>query len=122
MDDNEFKDLLGDISNKKKEGFDYEGFGIITDMKLSKAELHKVIEIIWEILMTSTTAEREKKYLFPHGLIKAKSMFLDQKNAITADTPFDKITKFNSQATVFKGRLQNVEPLVHFLIKIREVL
>jgi hypothetical protein len=116
MKETELDHLLKTFSeSEKKSSFDYEGYGVIDDLKLSKEELKQAFNIMWEICMVSDRDTREDKYLFTNGLIKSKDIFLEQFNSPDTKIPKEKQEKF-------KTKLQNVEPLVRFLTKIKEVL
>ena len=111
-------DLLRKISSKAKseqDAYDYAGYAVISDLKMTREELRKAMAIMWDICMGMTKDERDEKYLFGKGLIKSKDIFLSQYNRTDVNIPQEKID-------AFRTKLENVKPLVDFLIKVKEVI
>ena len=123
MDINEFDDLNTILSKEEKvtPDYDYEGFAVLDNLKMSKEDLKKAVDIMWEIVMTSTSKERDERYLFSKGLIKSKEVFLSTKEKYK-DTTGDEKDKFNKTKEIFRERLESVKPLVEFLIKVKEII
>lgn len=123
MDEEEFKDLMSGISAKgKQDAFDYEGYGVVSNLKLSREDLKKAHGIMWTLVMEATKKERDEQYLFPFGVIKSKELYMTQKKNINTTTPPAKLHAFETQSAIMRERLTNIEPLILFLIKLNEVL
>lgn len=123
MEENEFKDLLGGLSKEgAQDAFDYEGYGLVSNLKLTREDIKKAVDIIWDMTMVCSRKERDDKYLFPFGIIKSKEMFLQQREKMTSTTPQNKQLAFDTQSSIMRERLTNIEPLILFAIKMREVL
>lgn len=116
-------DLLYKIiqEDNPKDDFDYEGYGILDNSTLTKNELKTAVDIMWEIIMSLDSTERDDKYLFSKGLIKSKDIFLAQKEKSSELTSSKKET-FDKKVEIFRKKLQNSQPLVEFLIKIKDIL
>lgn len=115
MEKPDINDILKLISSKeKKDSYDYEGYGVIENLKMSRKELRDAIDIMWEICMELDKDQRDKKYLFGKGIIESKDVFLKQyKTGKSLD---------QSKVNAFKHKLENVKPLVEVLIKLKEVI
>lgn len=115
-------DVLNSLKGKNiKDAYDYEGYAVLDKLELSREELKQAVNIMWEIVMTMDTKQREGKYLFSKGLIRSKNIFLAQKDKLGELTGEKKDT-FELKAEIFRQRLENTKPLVNFLIKIKELL
>ncbi|WZE63550.1 hypothetical protein PANI_CDS0030 [Maribacter phage Panino] len=123
MEGFEFDDLLSKLNNDGDGviDYDYEGYAIVDDLKLSKEDIKQAVDIMWEIVMTTDTKQRENTYLFAKGLIKSKNLFLEAK-AKEETLPENKKEVFKHKENIFRQRLENVKPLVDFLIKMKEVI
>lgn len=125
MKNNELKsldDVLKSLKNKDiNDTYNYEGYGVLDNLELSRDDLKKAIDIFWEIIMVMDLKQREGKYLFSKGLINSKDIFISQKNKMESITGNRKDV-FNLKAEIFRERLENVKPAVKFLIKIKELL
>lgn len=118
-------DLLRKISSdvaaeqKAQEEFDYAGYGLLDKMvdagKLTKDDIKKAVTIMWDICMELDKDSRDQTYLFGKGLIKSKDIFLSQFNRPDVELPQEKVDKF-------RHKLENIKPLVDFLVKIKDVL
>lgn len=118
MKKNEIDDLLRTISSKAKEeqaAYDYEGYAVLTDLKMTRDDLRKALAIMWDITMSMSKDERDDKYLFGKGLVKSKDIFMSQYQKPDINIPEEKVDKFRS-------KLENIKPLVDFLIKAKEVI
>ena len=118
MKNKELTDLLRTISSKAKEEqdkYDYAGYGVITDAKISREQLDEALNIMWDICMNLSKEERDEKYLFGRGLIKSKDIFLSQYKKEGVTIPEEKVNKF-------RDKLERVKPLVEVLIKLKEVI
>jgi len=117
MDKQELDSLLTKISSSAKQeqdGYDYAGYGKITDLKLTNEQLKSAVDIMWKICMEFDKDTRDKDYLFGGGLIKSKDVFLSQKEK-DVKIPKEKEEKF-------REKLENIRPLVEFLIKLKEII
>lgn len=119
MSSEELNNLIQTISSDsinwtKEDEFDYEGYTLIRNAKMTKAELKKALTIIWDICMNMTQEERDSKYLFGNGLIKSKDIFMRQREN-KVEIPQEKVQKF-------REKLEAVKPLVDFLLKMKEVV
>jgi hypothetical protein len=115
-------DVLQSLKGKNiKDAYDYEGYAVLDRLELSKEELKLAVDIMWDIVMTMDTKQREGKYLFSKGLIRSKNIFLSQKEKAGLLTGEQKDI-FNLKSEIFRKRLENAKPLVDFLIKIKELL
>jgi len=95
-------------------GYDYAGDGKISDLKMKPQQLKTAVDIMWSICMELDKDTRDKEYLFGGGLIKSKDIFLSQKEKDV------KIPK--EKEDLFREKLENIKPLVEFLIKLKEVI
>lgn len=107
--------ILEIISSDKGNNFDYEGYATLDEMKLTKAELTSALKVMWDICMEMDESQRKQKYLFNNGLLKSKDNFMEQYNNPNVNIPSEKIDNF-------RNKLENIKPLVDFLIKIKEIL
>tara|TARA_R110000737_G_C14624761_1_gene494621 strand:- start:43496 stop:43873 length:378 start_codon:yes stop_codon:yes gene_type:complete len=115
-------DVLQSLKGKNiKDAYDYEGYAVLDRLELSREELKQAVDIMWEIVMTMDTKQREGKYLFSKGLIRSKNIFMVQKEKAELLTG-EKLDTFNLKADIFRERLENAKPLVNFLIKVKELL
>lgn len=112
----ELTELISTItSNAKKDREKYEGFEIISDAldsTLTKQQLVKAIDVMWAIVMTADKQERDDKYLFGKGLLQFNDVYKTKGREGMSDEQHDKM--------VFK--VENIRPLMEFLIKMREVI
>ena len=121
------KDLMAKLSSsdevaKEKEvDFDYEGYAILESMKLPREDVRKAFTIMWEICMELSAQDRDTKYLFGAGLMKSKEVFLE-KLAQTKDMNEAELKEFNKNKEIFTKKLTDVQPLIDFLIKAKEVI
>jgi hypothetical protein len=125
MESDDLKDLddvLDSLKGKNiKDAYDYQGYAVLDRLELSTEELKQAVSIMWEIVMTMDNNQRQGKYLFSKGLIRSKTIFLSQKEKSKLLTGENKET-FDLKTEIFRERLENVKPLVNFLIKIKEIL
>lgn len=122
MQGRDLDDLLTELGQKEeKDKFDYEGYAVLDNMKLTRKELKEAVDLMYDIVMTMDSTTREQQYLFGKGLIASKDIFMRQKEKVKSLSPADKET-FELKADIFRKRLERVRPLVSFLIKIKEVL
>ena len=122
MEGNDLSKLLDSLGQKSiKDEYDYAGYAVVDNLKLTRKDVKEAVEIMWSIVMTMDTTQRENKYLFSKGLIRSKDIFLAQKEKVGELTD-DQKKNFDFQANIFKERLENSKPLVEFLIKIRELI
>lgn len=130
MKEKDLKDLMGTISSSKitletLDTFDYKGYGVVQDLRMSREDLRKATLIMWDICMEMESNQRDSEYLFNKGLIKAKDSFLILKNRIESNQAnLDNATKedFLAKEEAFKQKLINIKPLIEVLIKLKEVL
>ncbi len=126
MESNELKnldDVLNSLKGKNiKDAYDYEGYAVLDNLELSREDLKRAVDIMWDIVMTMDLKQREGKYLFSKGLIRSKNIFLAQKEKMDAVDDKEKKETFELKADIFRERLENAKPLVNFLIKIKELL
>jgi len=125
MTEDEFKNLMVNVRashNKGESGYNYAGYGIVENLAMSNAELKAAHAIIWDLIMVCTKEQRDSKYLFSHGVLKSKEIFLERKAKMTDEmTPFHK-DMFAKDALIFQKKLENLKPLVDYLIKLKVVL
>jgi hypothetical protein len=125
MTEDEFKKLMESVQDSHENdesGFDYAGYGILDNLKMSKEELKEAYTTMWDLVMVCTKEERDTKYLFTHGILKSKEIFLERKTKQTPEVSDFQKEIFQKEASVFQKKLENMEALVHFLIKLNEVL
>ena len=115
MKEKELNQLLTMTSSRKQNDYDYEGYAVIENLKMTKDELKQAVDIMWTICMEQDKDSRDNNYLFANGLIRSKEIFLSHYNDPEHSIPQDKMDKFRS-------KLQNIEPLVRFLTKLKEVI
>lgn len=118
MDKKDLDSLLQKIFSSKevkdKELYDYQGYGLVSDLKMSKEQVKEALAIMWSLCMEYSKEERDNKFLFGQGLIKSKEIFLTQKES-GVNIPKEKEEKF-------KEKLENIRPLIEFLVKMKEVI
>lgn len=102
--------------------FDYAGYATVDNLKLTQEDLKKAFDIMWDLVMVASKDERNAKYLFTHGIIKSKDIFLERKAKQTPEMSSFQKDSFEKDAKIFMTKLQNMEALVHFLIKLKEVI
>lgn len=105
------------ISTKNK----YEAYGIIESLDLSKEDLLSAVTLMERILLKSDTEERKEKYLFDRGAVEAREIYLKRKEDYDSLSFEDKV-KFKIKEENFEKKMGNIEPLVKFILKIKEVL
>lgn len=112
----ELTELISTItSDRKKESEKYEGFEIISDSldtTLTKQQLIQALDVMWTIVMTADKKERDDKYLFGRGLLTFNETYKKDKGESMSKEQYDKM--------VYK--VENIRPLMEFLIKMREVI
>ena len=122
MQGRDLNELLNEISKKsKEESYDYEGYAVIENLKMTREQLTEAIDVAWDIVMKMDNKARDNKYLFSTGLIRSKNVFLKQK-ANAANYTGEKRDTFEFKAEIFREKLENVKPLVLFLVKLKELL
>lgn len=122
MQDRDLDELLNALAQRSKEDeYDYEGYAIIDSMKMSRKELQDAVDVAWDIVMKMDNKARDNKYLFSKGLIRSKNIFMKQK-ADAANYTGEKRETFDFKSEIFREKLENIKPLVLFLVKIKELL
>lgn len=116
----ELTELISTItSSRDKIRKDYEGFEIISDNldnKLTKKQLIQAINIMWELVMTADKQTRDDKYLFARGVLEFNEGF---KKKVKSDPNFEMPKE---QIEKVKTKIENLKPLVEFLIKMKDVV
>lgn len=122
MQGRDLDELLNQLSHKnKKDSYDYEGYAVLENLKMTREELAAAVDVAWDIVMKLDNKARDNKYLFSTGLIRSKNVFMKQKvNAVNFTG--EKRDTFDFKAEIFREKLENVKPLVLFLVKIKELL
>lgn len=119
LDNKDWNKMVSKItSEKEKQMVDYEGFRIISeslDNKLTKADLIAALEIMWKLVMEMDKNTRDEQYLFGKGLLQFNEVFKTK----TAAKEF-KMEK--EQQEKLKTKINNLKPLVDFLIKMKDVI
>jgi len=108
-------------STDKKSDFDYEGYTILDNLTLSRVEIEQAIDIMWEIVMTLKKEDRDSLYLFGNGLLPSKDLFLKKKEESGSLKGAEK-EQFEQKVDIFRKKLENIKPLVQFLMKVKEVM
>lgn len=112
----EITQLISTItSSKKEEESKYKGFEIISNAlqnTLTKQQLLDAIKIMRTIVMDATKQERDDKYLFGKGLKQFNETYKKDKGK--------SMTKEQYEKMVYK--IENIRPLIEFLIKIEDVI
>lgn len=121
MTSKELNKLISNLSSKKEAPSRYEGFGVIDKLELSIEDLRKAVKVGEDILLRMDKDERNETYLFDQGLLKSKENFLSIAQRYDKLSPSDQL-KFDTQQKLFSVKLQNVEPLVSFILKLKEIL
>tara|TARA_R110000822_G_scaffold36734_4_gene103204 strand:+ start:3606 stop:3944 length:339 start_codon:yes stop_codon:yes gene_type:complete len=111
--------MISKITSEKEQAkFDYEGFQIISeslDNKLTKADLIKALEIMWKLVMEMDKDTRDEQYLFSKGLMQFNEVFKVKSAA-------DGFTMEQAQQDKLKTKIDNLKPLVDFLLKMKDVI
>lgn len=121
MTSKELNKLISNLSSKKEPLSKYEGFAKIDNLELSVEELKAAVKVAEDIVLKMDKNERNEVYLFDQGLLKSKDNFLFTAQRYNKLTPGDQL-KFDTQQKLFSAKLKNVEPLVSFILKLKEIL
>lgn len=119
IDSQDWNQMISKITSEKEQAkFDYEGFQIISeslDNKLTKADLIKALEIMWKLVMEMDKDTRDEQYLFSKGLMQFNEVFKVKSAA-------DGFTMEQAQQDKLKTKIDNLKPLVDFLLKMKDVI